>query len=120
MATLFGVNFAATIGAAFAGKLRSMTLHKVAAAISAAGDTVAVSVDHPCEGVVTKWDAAVAARKGYTPATVKVLILQRGLAAVPGTDDELTAAGARWRVVDVMQDAGEATWSLAAIKAAGA
>lgn len=119
MATLFGVDFKAVIGSAFAGQLRPVTLHKVVATIGPAGDTVAAVTDLPCEGVVTKWDVAVATRKGYTPATVKVLILQLSLAGSPATDDEITAAGARYRVVDVMQDAGEAAWSVAAVKAAG-
>lgn len=119
MATLFGVDFKATIGGALAGQLPPATLHKVAATIGANGDTITATVDHPCEGVVSKWAAAVSVQRGYTPATVKVVVVQSGLAVAPSTDDEITAAGQRWRIVDVMQDAGEATWSVAAVRAGG-
>lgn len=119
MATLFGVDFTATIGAAFAGQLRPMTLHHVATAIGANGDTVAAFVDHACEGVVAKWSEAIAAARGYTPVTVKIVLLQAGLPVPPSTDDDITAAGKRWRVVDVSQDPGEAVWTLAAVPAGG-
>lgn len=112
MAVLFGTDFTSAIGGAFAGQLLPGTLHKASTTRTESGATVATFVDHPCEGVRSKWSLGQSVARGYPANTVKLLVLQASLAVAPGLDDEITLAGGRYRVVDVDQDAGGATWSV--------
>ena len=115
MAVLFGVDVQAVIGGALAGQLPPVTLHKAATATAASGDTVATFADHAAEGVVSKWRARTLVDRGWPIEAVKLLIPQMSLDCTPALNDEATADGRRWRVVGVVQDAGNATWALAVV-----
>lgn len=115
MATLFGVDMQAVVGAALAGQLPPVTLHKAAVTTAASGDTVASFTDYAGEGVVSKWDVRILTARGWPMEAVKLLIPQASLAAAPTVNDEASAAGGRWRVVGVSQDAGNAAWALAVV-----
>lgn len=119
MAKLFGIDIRATVGSVLKGNLRKFVVHKVATLIAADGGTRLLWSDYSAEGVVSRWSTDVAVKRGYPLSAVKILILQHRLGAAPTTDDEITAAGCRWRITDVMQDAGEATWTVAAVPVGG-
>jgi hypothetical protein len=119
MAVLFGLDMRALIGGALAGQLYPVTLHKATVARGADGRTLATYTDHAAEGVRLKWQTATAASRGYPRSAVKVLLLQHALAVAPTKDDHVTAAGARYRVLDVEADPGDAAWVLAVVPAEG-
>lgn len=115
MAKLFGIDIQAVVGSSFKGQLRKFTLHAMAETIGPSGATVEVATNYPAEGIVSKWSAQTAVLRGYPSNAVKLLLLQKGLAVAPSLGHTITAAGGLWRIVDVEQDAGEATWSVAAV-----
>lgn len=116
MATLLGTDWTAEMGAAFAGELLPATLHKAAVTLSETGAPVVAWTDHAGEGVRAKWRRETNLARGYPESTAKLVLLQASLAAAPATDDELTLAGERFRVVDVEQDAGGATWQVFGVR----
>lgn len=115
MNDLFGVDIRATILGAFENQLHPITLHKVSGTIGQYGDPVTTTVDHVGEGVRTKWKSETMVARGYALGTVKIIVLQDGL-ATPTKIDEITILSERFRIVDIEQDPVNATWTLAAVK----
>lgn len=116
MATLFGTDFTADMGDAFAGELLPITLHKRTTTRTASGATEATFQDHGGEGVRTKWREDQNIARGWPLKTARYLILQASLAVAPSLGDELTYGDERLRVIETDQDAGGATWLVWAVR----
>lgn len=114
MSGLFGVPISDIILGALGGQLQAITLHKITSTTDEYGAPVKTAAMHNGEGVRLKWKTEIAVARGYPNDAAKILILQNGIPH-PSKDDELTIIGDRWRIIDVMKDPVDATWSCAAV-----
>lgn len=114
MASIFGTDIAALIYGAFDNNLPAVTLHKATTTIGSHGEPARVFADHAGQGVRTRWEARLAAQRGYPADAVKILFLQSDTPA-PTVDDEVSIEGQRFRIIGIDQDPVSATWSVAAV-----
>lgn len=111
---IFGTDIASIINSTFAGNLHPLTLHKITSTVGDYGEPINSEIDHPGEGVRTKWKSEIMVARGYALGTVKIIVLQNGIVA-PTKTDEITILSERFRIVDIEQDPVNATWSVAAV-----
>lgn len=116
MTVLFGADIGAEIYVAFDGELAPVTLHKVSTTIGSHGEPVMTEANHTGQGVRSRWDAKIAALRGYPLTAVKILMLQ-GDTPAPAIEDGVTYGGFKYRILDVTADPADATWTLAAVLA---
>ena len=115
MSELFGIDFKALTGDVFGGQLESAVVHVATETVAAQGNTVLVYVDTPAEGLLAQWKSEVMAKRGYPKDAAKIMLLQ-AKSPKPTNKDEITIQNRRFRIVDVREGAGNATWSLAAVE----
>ena len=115
MSALFGVPISDIILGAFSGQLQSVTLHKITSSLDIYGAPERFETNVSGEGVRLQWKTETAVARGYPKDAAKILVLQDGIDA-PNKDDEITILGERYRIIDVMKDPVDATWTLAAIR----
>ncbi len=113
--SLFGVDIKGIVLGAMDGQLRSATLHKRTLTIGSYGETTATTVNHATEGVRLAWTTETAVARGYPMDAAKILILQKAGIPAPTLTDHVTIEGKAWRIIDVMRDPVDATWTLAAV-----
>lgn len=115
---IFGVDIAATVGAALGGNLHPLSLYKITTATGDYGEPIETATTYPGEGVRLSWDSKTAIDRGFPVNAAKLIVLQDGL-PTPAKGDLVEILGDVWRVVDVMQDPVNATWKLAAVLETG-
>ena len=115
--SLFGVDIKGLVLGSLTGQLRAATLHKRTLIIGSYGETTATTVDHATEGVRLSWTEETALARGYPMDAAKILILQKASVPAPALTDHVTIENKQWRIIDVMRDPVDATWTLAAVAA---
>lgn len=114
---LFGVDIKGLVLGSLTGQLRPATLHKRTLSIGAYGESTATTVDHETEGVRLAWKTETMIARGYPMDAAKILLLQKAGVPAPALTDHVTIESKAWRIIDVMRDPVDATWTLAAVAA---
>jgi hypothetical protein len=96
------------------------TLHVATDTTNDDGETVKAFADHVTTGFISNWAANVAAARGYSSDTAKIVLVQ-GSYPKPQPGDEVTGTRPlrleteRYRVIEVSSDPADATWAVAGV-----
>ena len=113
--SLLDGSLSAVFGAAFAGLFRDAILAKLAATDDGSGGFVIAFTSYPVKAMVEAVSDRARAGSGLPDLAVTIVVLQAGLAVALDLDDQVTVAGASYRVIRVDADPAGAAWTAVAV-----
>ena len=113
--SLLDGSLSALFGAAFSSLFRDAILAKLATTDDGSGGFVTSLTTYPAKAMVEAVSDRARAASGLPDLAVTVSVLQAGLAVTLDLDDQVTVAGASYRVIKVDADPAGAAWTAVAV-----
>jgi hypothetical protein len=76
------------------------------------GSISAAETDHPCKAQLDSATEAMRRAEGFAETDQRIIVLRGTLDIDPGTDDEISLAGRRWKIAGLAADPARTHWEL--------